>query len=91
MAPIAVPTSSFALRSILDKEKRNGTNFTDWSRNLRIVLRQDKTEHVLEKPILEVPTKNAHAALKNAYKKAYDESLDVSCLMLAAMNSDLQK
>ena len=49
MAPNAVPTSSFALRSVLDKEKLNGTNFADWSRNLRIVLRRDKKEHVQEK------------------------------------------
>ena len=91
MAPTAVPTSSFALRSVLDKEKLNGTNFADWSRNLRIVLRQDKKEHVLEEPIPDVPAENAAATLKSAYKKACDESLDVSCLMLAAMNSDLQK
>ncbi|MBJ4058669.1 hypothetical protein JGD43_25455, partial [Salmonella enterica subsp. enterica serovar Goldcoast] len=73
------------------KEKLNGTNFADWSRNLRIVLRQDKKEHVLEEPIPDVPADNATAILKSAYKKACDESLDVSCLMLAAMNSDLQK
>ena len=59
MAPTAVPTSSFALRSVLDKEKLNGTNFADWSRNLRIVLRQDKKEHVLEEPIPDVPAENA--------------------------------
>ena len=91
MAPTAVPTSSFALRSILEREKLNGTNFADWSRNLRIVIRQDKKEHILEEPIPDVPADTAAATLKSAYKKACDESLDVSCLMLAAMNSDLQK
>jgi hypothetical protein len=33
---------SFNLRSILEKEKLNGTNFVDWNRNLRIVLRREK-------------------------------------------------
>ena len=84
-------TSPFALRSILEKDKLNGTNYTDWVRNLRIVLRADKKETVLDIPIPEEPADNATAALKNAYKKACDESLEVSCLMLACMEPDLQK
>jgi hypothetical protein len=43
-------TSAFNLRSLLEKEKLNGANFTDWYRNMRIVLRQEKTEYVLTKP-----------------------------------------
>lgn len=89
MASSTVPAFSFALRSIFDEEKLNGTNFADWSRNLRIVLRQNKKEHVLEEPIPDVLAENATATLKTAYKKAYDESLNVNYLMLAAMNSDL--
>jgi hypothetical protein len=40
--------SIFNLRSILEKEKLNGTNFIDWYRNRRIVLRQEKKEYVLD-------------------------------------------
>jgi hypothetical protein len=40
--------SVFNLRSVLEKEKLNGINFIDWYRNLRIVLRQEKMEYVLE-------------------------------------------
>ncbi|KAJ1283728.1 hypothetical protein BS78_03G148600 [Paspalum vaginatum] len=40
----------FNLRSILDKEKLFGTNFTNWYRNLRIVLKQEKKEYILEQP-----------------------------------------
>ena len=50
MAPPAQP--NFALKSILEKDKLNGTNFTTWYRNLRIVLKHDKKEHVLEDPLL---------------------------------------
>ena len=39
---------SFNLRSVLEKEKLNGANFIDWYRNLRIVLRNEKKEYVLE-------------------------------------------
>ena len=43
--------SNNILRSILDKEKLFGTNFLDWHRNLRIVLKHDKKLYVLEKPV----------------------------------------
>ncbi|KAI5392780.1 hypothetical protein KIW84_060086 [Lathyrus oleraceus] len=46
-------TSNNILRSILDKEKLSGTNFLDWHRNLRIVLKHDKKLYVLEKPVPE--------------------------------------
>ena len=65
MAPPAPP--NFALKSILEKDKLNGTNFTTWYRNLRIVLKHDKKEHGLEDPLPEVPADNANATTRNAY------------------------
>ena len=41
-------TSTFTLQSVLEKEKLNGTNFLDRSRNLRIVLKQEKKMYVLD-------------------------------------------
>jgi hypothetical protein len=43
-------TSAFNLRSLLEKEKDNGANFMDWHHNLRIVLKQEKTEYALLEP-----------------------------------------
>jgi hypothetical protein len=43
-------TSAFNLRSLLEKEKLNGANFMDSYRNLRICLRQEKTEYVFIEP-----------------------------------------
>jgi hypothetical protein len=43
-------TSAFNLRSLLEKEKLNGANFMDSYRNLRIGLRQEKTEYVFIEP-----------------------------------------
>ena len=71
------------MKSILEKDKPNGTNFTTWYRNLRIVLKHDKKEHVLEDPLLEGPADNANATTKNAYQKLIDESTEISSLMLA--------
>ena len=83
--------NQLSLRSVFEKDKLNGTNFFDWYRNLRIVLKQEKKSYVLEKPILEPPTVNSVRADKNAYKKHQDDALDIRCLMLATMNSELQK
>ena len=89
MAPPAQP--NFALKSILGKDKLNGTNFTTWYRNSRIVLKHDKKEHVQEDPLPEEPANNASTTTKNAYQKLVDESNEISCLMLACMEPDLQQ
>ena len=65
MAPPAQVTP-FVLKSILEKDKLNGTNFTTWYRNLRIVLRHEKKEQVLENPLPEEPADNASTTTKNA-------------------------
>ena len=89
MAPHAQP--NFGLKSILEKDKLNGTNFTTWYTNLTIVLNHDKKEHVLEDPLPEEPANNANATTKNAYQKLIDESTEISCLMLAFREPDLQQ
>jgi len=60
-------------------------NYADWIHNLRIVLGVEKKEEILDTPLLEAP-----AAEKNAYKRACDADLEVSCLMLACMEPKLQ-
>ena len=83
--------SNFGLRSILEKEKLNGNNFLDWSRNLRIVLKHERQLDVLDKPFPDEPAQDASVELKEAYDVAIDRSLDVTCLMLASMVPELQK
>ena len=85
-------TSAFTLRSVLEKEKLNGTNFLDWSRNLRLVLKQERKMYVLDNEIPnEPPANNAPRAERDAYSKHFNDSVDVICLMLTIMNSELQK
>src|SRR6187551_3280761 len=84
------PSTPFSLRSILEKDKLNGTNYADWIRNLRIVLRAEKKEEVLDTPLPDEPDDNATVADKLPYKKACDVNLEVSCLMLACMEPELQ-
>ena len=84
-----VPT--MLLWSILEKDKLNGTNFPDWYKNLRIVLRQERKEYILDQPILEEPAVNAPRAQKDAYNKHFNDSVNVTCLILGCMESELQK
>ena len=84
-------TSTFTLRSILKKDKLSGTNFLRWSRNLRIVLKQERKSYVLDTMFPLVPPSNAPRAQKDAYEKHLNESMDITSLILATMVPDLQK
>ena len=59
-------TNTFLLRSVLEKEKLNGNNYTDWIRNLRIVLKAEKKEDVMYTPLPKEPAENALAAERAA-------------------------
>ncbi|KAI5399564.1 hypothetical protein KIW84_064774 [Lathyrus oleraceus] len=88
MITMTTNTSNNILRSILDKEKLSGTNFLDWHRNLRIVLKHDKKLYVLEKLVPEEePPSSAPEAERDACKKHVDDANETACLMLATMNS----
>ena len=84
-------TNNITLRSILDKEKLNGTNFLDWHHNLRIVLKHERKLYVIDQPFPNELAADAPRAEKNAYSKHKDDSLDVTCIMLAIMDPELQK
>ena len=81
----------FSLQSVLEKDKLNGTNFLDWHRNLGIVLMQEMKLYVLDEPIPEEPIANSPRAQRDTYIKHQNDSVDVKCLMLATMESELQK
>ena len=82
--------NSFSLKSILEKDKLNGTNFLDWHRNLRIVLKLAKKLYVLDTPIPAEPENNS-AAAKRAHDKHIEDDMEVACIMQATMTPDLQK
>ena len=60
-------TPIISLRSILEKDKLNGTNFLDWYRNLKIILRQERKEYILNQPIPDELAANTPRAQKDAY------------------------
>ncbi|XP_071714002.1 uncharacterized protein [Rutidosis leptorrhynchoides] len=56
-----------------------------------IVLKSERKLHHLENPLPEAPPETASATVHNAYTKQYNEQLEVACLMLASMTSELQR
>ena len=82
-------TATLSLRSILEKDKLNGTNFLDWFKNLRIVLKHEKKAYVLDEAIPEQPAVTAPRAQRDAHLKHNEDSVDVGCLMLTTMVPEL--
>ena len=58
---------------------------------MKIVFKQERKSYVLEEPIPKPLVANAAKAEKGAYKKYQDDALDIRCLMLSTMNTELQK
>ena len=67
------------------KDKLNGSNYIDWSRNLRIVLKREKKLYVLDAPIPNEPARNATTVQRETCETKNSDSNDVTCLMLATM------
>jgi hypothetical protein len=63
----------YPLSSVLDQNKLNGTNFVDWYCNLKIVLKHQKKEHVLDAPLLESHVDTATRAERGRYEKRCNE------------------
>ncbi|GJY26778.1 retrotransposon protein, putative, ty1-copia subclass, partial [Tanacetum coccineum] len=84
-------TNNNSIRSILDKEKLNGSNFLDRYHNLRIVLKNEQKLHHLEEALPEAPPATATAAVRNAYTLRVAEQQEVACLMLVSMTPKIQK
>ena len=83
--------SNINLRSILEANKLTGSNYIDWLRNVKIVLRGEKLAYVMETPVPPVPAVNAPAEEHAAHMK-HSEDMDVACcIMLASMSPELQK
>src|SRR3954470_410787 len=72
------------------KLKDDGNNYTDWVRNLRIILIAAKKDYVLEAPLGEAPFL-ANQDVMNAYQLRADDYSLVQCSMLYSLEPGLQK
>ena len=72
------------------KLKDDGSNYTDWVRNLRIILIAAKKDYVLEAPLGEAPIPENQDVMNIWQSRADDYSL-VQCGMLYSLEPGLHK
>ncbi|GJU15761.1 hypothetical protein Tco_1143727 [Tanacetum coccineum] len=82
-------TNNNSIRSILEKEKLNGSNFLDWYRNLRIVLSNEQKLHHLEEALPELPHATATTTIRNTYTRRVAKQQEVACLMMQQAEQEL--
>ena len=76
--------------TLLDKYMLIGSNFIDWLRNMRIVLRTESLLHVLDDPIPNEPPINAPQEQLDSFNKYMSQEAQVQGVLLASMSSELQ-
>ena len=64
------------------KLKDDGCNYTDWVRNLRIILIAAQKNYVLEAPLGARPDADATYDVKNVWQSKADDYSIVHCAML---------
>ena len=73
------------------KLKDDGSNYSDWVRNLRIILIAAKKDYVLQAPLGEAPVLPAEQDVMNAWQTRIDDYSLVQCGMLYSLEPGLQK
>ena len=79
-----------AMSTLLDKYMLTRSNFIDWLRNVRIVLRTESLLHVLDDPIPNAPSINAPQEQHDTFNKYMSQQAQVQGILLASMSSELQ-
>ena len=84
--------STFNFNVFAEKEKlrNNGSNFTNWFRNLRIILSGGQKDYVLGKALGDPPAATAPADEKAVYQSRKDDYGVIKSTMLFAMEPELQ-
>ena len=84
-------TSNINLQYILDSNKLTGSNFLDWLRNLRIVLKEERITYVLDGPFPGFPIVDGSESVWRAYQNHLDDDMMVRCIILSSMSHELKK
>ena len=87
MANVVLNINAFLEKT---KLKDDGNNYTDWVRNLRIILIAAKKDYVLQAPLGDPPIPQNQDAM-NAWQTRTDDYSLVQCGMLYSLEPGLQK
>ena len=73
------------------KLKDDGSNYTDWVRNLRIILIAAQKKYVEEAPLGAKPAAGATPDVMNVWQSKVDDYSIVHCAMLYCLEPGLQR
>ena len=73
------------------KLKDDGSNYTDWVRNLRIILIAAQKNYVLEAPLGDKPAAGGMPAIMNTWQSKADDYSIVQRAMLYGLEPGLQR
>ena len=73
------------------KLKDDGSSYTDWVRNLRIILIAAQKNYILEAPLGARPAADATDDVKNVWQSKGDDYSIVQCAMLYGLEPGLQR
>ena len=73
------------------KLKDDGSNYTDWVRNLRIIHIASRKAYVLDAPLSEAPVFPAEQDVMNAWQARTDDYSLIQCCLLYSLEPGLQK
>ena len=80
--------TSLSLRSLLDKDKLVGSNFSSWYRKFKIVLEHEWILFVIMDLAPEELAANAHGTVRDTNQKWLSDRTMMRCIMLAAMSDE---
>ncbi|KAL0292373.1 UNVERIFIED_CONTAM: hypothetical protein Sradi_6991300 [Sesamum radiatum] len=83
--------SNNPLTVILDNNKFNGTNYTDWLRNLRIVLDYENQRYIMDKPLPQTLPDGSSSEERETFERWHADHRKVRSIILASMSNDVQK
>ncbi|KAL0286247.1 UNVERIFIED_CONTAM: hypothetical protein Sradi_7153600 [Sesamum radiatum] len=75
----------------MDTNKFNGTNYTDWLRNLRVVLDFENQGYVLDKPLPTALLEGSSCEQHLTFDKWLEDNRKVRSIILASMTNEIQK
>ncbi|KAL0307461.1 UNVERIFIED_CONTAM: hypothetical protein Sangu_2492600 [Sesamum angustifolium] len=79
------------LTLIVDNNKFNGTNYTDWLRNLRIVLDYENQGDIMDKPLPQTLPDGSSSEERETFERWHADHSKVRSIILASMSNNVQK
>ncbi|KAL0463126.1 UNVERIFIED_CONTAM: hypothetical protein Slati_0200200 [Sesamum latifolium] len=79
------------LTLIMETNKFNGTNYTDWLRNLMVVLNFENQRYVLDKPLPTTLPEGSSPEERLTFEKWHEDNRKVRSIILASMTNEIQK